>query len=235
MFRQLHQYTKDQEYSLLEAEYTTLVFSLTLCLPAAVVGGLSLARPIYSSCSRKTFKTTEAELSYDDVITYCAESAFFLSNQAHVGPGVVASVIQGFLRGCVKIIYKLQQHQQGQGQGQGQHRHCQGQGQQGQGQGQGHSLPAVGSSAICQCDSCFLPMVGGELPPMAVLDMCLLTICRLIDTHGAVLQSSGSLTVEMLTDATNEVDIISESNAVQPIADSVSFIYIVYKYISIVE
>lgn len=177
---------------MLETEYAALLFSFTLCLPAAVIGGLASAK-----------RQNDADLGYEGVIGYCAETAFLLSHQEHVGPGVIASIIQGILRGCVKIIFKMQQ--------------------------QAWTVPQASmdkaADPILQTSgrhlSALVPMVGGELPPMAVLDMCLVAICKLIEEHGPILQSTKSLTVDMLMELTNEVGVISDGFMVQPLSNSV--------------
>ena len=170
-----------------------------MCIPATVVGGLA--------CS-----LLHNDLTYADTVTYCSESVLFLSNQPHVGPGTMASILQGLLRGCVKIVFKLQQQYATSWE-------CP------------RTMTDSKRRGITQLNcanhfSAFTPFIGGEQPPMAVVDVCLVSICLLIESHGPVLQSTKSLTVDMLRDISNEVSVVSESYGDNLILQSVKYILI---------
>ena len=150
-------------------------------------------------------RNTAAQLGYDEMVSYSAESVLFLSNEAHVGPGVVASIVLGILRGCVKIVYKMQQHRITEL------------------EKQTYVAGPIGRTQCANHFCSYVPLVGGELPPMAILDTCLVAIGKLIENHGPILQSTQSLTVDMLTAITKEVSVIAESDTAQPVVESVRF------------
>lgn len=190
----MHHHTNESEYSLQNIEYAPLVFSLVMCIPASVVGGLA--------CSLRY-----DDMTYEGNVAYCSESVLYLSNQPHVGPGMIASILQGLLRGCVKIVFKLQQEEATSWNGLKSTAHPK----------KHDDIRFKGESHF----SAFLPCIGGEDSPMAIVDVCLVSICRLIECHGPMLQSTKSLTVDMLRDLSNEVSVVSEGHADSYIVRSV--------------
>jgi hypothetical protein len=90
-FRIIHHNNASQSIDLHMIEYPTLLYSLMVCIPAAVVGGLALYQHI----------------NYPDMLSICVDSIIHLSTERHIGPGIVIHIIKGLITGTMKVLLKL--------------------------------------------------------------------------------------------------------------------------------